>query len=326
MEENPNQPDKFQESAPPESPAPWRRSAPRVSVVLLVLLAACIFFSGVATVLSQLIVRAGAWDDRIMTGVFPTDATEAVRWQIRILLGLQHVSVFTGAGFLVVWLFYRGITRPVPGWPDYLQSRLWPGWRNALLGMLLLLASVPLVLYSFQINKMLPLPESFKMMEDQANEAIKVLLRMDHFGEFLGNLLLIALLPAVGEELVFRGIVQQQLMRRIANPWWALVLSAAIFSFFHFQFEGFLPRLLLGFLLGWLYWQTRNFWVPVIAHFFNNGIQVVGQYATGDSNSVVDLEKDIQVPWFVALLSLFMVLVTMRLIWQQNDSSKWHTD
>ena len=134
----------------------------------------------------------------------------------------------------------------------------------------------------------------------------------------MGNMLLIALLPAVGEELVFRGVVQQQLMRRIGNPWWALALSAAVFSFFHFQFEGFLSRVLLGFLLGWLYWETRNFWVPVIAHFFNNGVQVIAQYASNDKNSVVDLEQDVQVPWFVALLSLFMVLVTMRLIRQRG--------
>ena len=317
MDENPNRPDKFQTTSNPELAASWKPASPKVSAVLLALFAGCLFFAGISTVVCQAIVQIGGWDESLMSGMLPADALEPERWKMRFLLGLRHFATFSAAGFLTVWLFYRGITRPVPGWADYLQSRQWPSWRTAGLAALLLLVSVPLVLYLFQINKMLPLPDSFHEMEQQANEAIKALLRMDHFGEFLGNLTLIALLPAIGEEIVFRGVVQQQLMRRITNPWSALLVSAAVFSFFHFQFEGFLPRLLLGFLLGWLYWQTRNFWVPVIAHFFNNGIQIVGQYVAGDNSSVVDLEQDIQVPWFAALLSLFMIGVTMRLIRKQ---------
>jgi hypothetical protein len=319
MEENPNRPDMFQESAIPEPLVPWQIPAPKVRVILLALMSGCIFFALGSSFLSQLIVQVGGWNENLLSGIIDADAPAPERWQMRLLLGIQHFFSFAVAGFLVVWMMYRGITRSRPGWPDYLLSREMPGWRNALLGMLLLLVSVPLVLYLFQINKMIPMPEIFTEMEEKANKAIKVLLRMDNFGEFTGNMLLIALLPAVGEELVFRGVVQQQLMRRISNPWWALALSAAIFSFFHFQFEGFLSRVLLGFLLGWLYWETRNFWVPVIAHFFNNGVQVVAQYASNDKNSVVDLEQDVQVPWFVALLSLFMVLVTMRLIRQRGS-------
>ena len=77
--------------------------------------------------------------------------------------------------------------------------------------------------------------------------------------------------------------------------------------------------MLLGFLLGWLFWKTQNFWVPALAHFFNNGLQVVGQYLYGKKVSSVDLEQDIQVPWAFALISLFLVWVTMRFIWQTVD-------
>jgi membrane protease YdiL (CAAX protease family) len=154
---------------------------------------------------------------------------------------------------------------------------------------------------------------------------LKALLRMDNLGELLANLTVIALLPAIGEEIVFRGVVQQQLMRRIANPWVALAVSSAIFSFFHFQFEGFLPRLILGFLLGWLYWKTQNFWVPVLAHFFNNGLQVVGQYLYGKEVSTIDFEQDIQVPWFAAAISAFLVWTTMRWIGQTMDRKRDET-
>jgi len=174
--------------------------------------------------------------------------------------------------------------------------------------------SLPLVLYALNINQQLPLPEIFKMAGAQAEEALKGLLKMDNLAELFANIVLVALLPALGEELVFRGVVQQQLMRRIANPWVAILVSSIVFSAAHFQFDGFLPRMMLGFLLGWLYWRTRNFWVPVAGHFFNNGIQVVGQYLYSRELSTVDLEKEIQVPWEFAAISAFMVWAVMRLI------------
>jgi membrane protease YdiL (CAAX protease family) len=164
------------------------------------------------------------------------------------------------------------------------------------------------------------MPESFKLMEDQTDQILKGLLQMDHVGEFLANLTIIAVLPAIGEELVFRGVVQQQLMRRINNPWVAILVSAFIFSMAHFQFEGFLPRMLLGIILGWLYWQSRNFWVPVLAHFFNNGIQVAGQYLYGNKISSIDLEQDIAVPWPLALASAVMVWMVMRVLRQVTQN------
>jgi hypothetical protein len=142
---------------------------------------------------------------------------------------------------------------------------------------------------------------------------------MENMWELLANLTLIAILPAIGEELVFRGVIQQQLMRRIQNPWMTILLASVIFSAAHMQFEGFIPRMLLGFILGWLYWKTQNFWVPVLCHFFNNGLQVIGQYLYKQDLSTVDLEKDIQVPWQFAAISLFMIWAVVRLI-QQNLS------
>jgi membrane protease YdiL (CAAX protease family) len=133
-------------------------------------------------------------------------------------MGLGHFFMFLVSGALTVWIFYRGITQTQTSWPDYLQTRQWPRLTTLLLGILLMAASMPLVLYSLNINQQIPLPEFFKTAELQAAETLKGLLQMEHAGELLANLVIIALLPALGEELVFRGVVQQQLMRRIANP------------------------------------------------------------------------------------------------------------
>jgi uncharacterized protein len=298
---------------------PFQPYQPKVRIVLLAQIALFIIGAGFAGLLYIGLCQALGWDSNL---VLQADAPVAERWQVRIQLGLGHLFAFLASGWLTVWLFYRSLTGVLPDWPDYLKSRNAPPLLNTGLAILLMIVAVPLVLYSLNINQMVELPEFLKSMEDQNAEIIKGLLQMDHFGELLANLTIIAVLPALGEELVFRGVVQQQLMRRIANPWVALLVSAFIFSVAHFQFEGLLPRLLLGVILGWLYWYTRNFWVPVIAHFFNNGIQVLGQYLYGNKISSVDFEKDIIVPWQVALVSVFMVWVVVRLI----RTSKLHSD
>lgn len=290
---------------PPETTP--RMNNPRVRLVLIAQFALFVFCAGIY----QLIAMLAGWDQAPM---LTPAATEAERWMTRIQLGLGHVLSFGVAAFLTVWLFYRNISRQGPDWRDYLGVRRAPGLPLTGLTVLLMAVSLPLVLFLLNINQLIPLPETLKLAEKQTEDAIKGLLQMNHAGEFVANLFIIALLPAMGEELMFRGVVQQQLMRRIANPWLALLISAAVFSFVHFQFEGFLPRMLLGLILGWLYWRTHNFWVPVTAHFFNNALQVTGQYLYGKEISSVDLEQDIQVPWFAAALSAFLVWVTIRQI------------
>ncbi len=289
---------------------------PKVRIVLLTQIGLFIIGAGIGGLLYQGLCLAMGWDPSL---TLTADAPVAARWQVRIQLGLGHITAFLASGGLTVWFFYRSLTGILPDWPDYLKVRKAPSLKIAGLAILLMAVSVPLVLYTVNLNQMLELPELFKTMEDQTAEIIKGLLQMDHFGEFLANLTIIAVLPAIGEELVFRGVVQQQLMRRISNPWVAILVSAFIFSAAHFQFEGLLPRMILGVILGWLYWQTRNFWVPVIAHFFNNGIQVIGQYLYGNKISSVDLEKDITVPWEFAVMSVFMVWVVVRLIHSESS-------
>jgi uncharacterized protein len=287
--------------------------APRVSLVLLTQIMLMVFCSGIGVMLYYMICTIAGWDT---SAALSADSPLMVRWQVRLQLGLTHLFGFLVAGAVTVRIFYQGITQTQTGWPDYLQTRHWPQATELLLGILLMAFSLPLVLYTLTINQQLPLPEFFKSAGEQADEALKGLLHMDSWAEFVVNVVLVALLPALGEELVFRGVVQQQLMRRIANPWVAILVSAAVFSAAHFQFDGFLPRMMLGFLLGWLYWRTKNFWVPVAGHFFNNGLQVAGQYLYGKELTSIDLEKDVQVPWEFAAISVLMTWAVMRLIGQ----------
>ena len=119
--------------------------------------------------------------------------------------------------------------------------------------------------------------EYLKTLEETAKLATEKMLKADSFGGMFFNLLIVALIPAVGEELTFRGVVQQSLTRKM-NPHVAIFLSAAIFSFIHFQFYGFLPRMFLGLLLGYMFYITNSLWTSIAMHFANNGTVVVLYY------------------------------------------------
>ena len=296
-------------------PLPTQRPfEPRVRVVLLVLFAAILGGMLLGPMLFQLLATVFGWNTEAITGgTFSAEADGTERTQMRLFLGLSHFTTFVLSGAFTVWIFYKGPqVNGLPHWADYLGTRRWPDARTLGLAVLLMLVSMPLVLFLYNVNKALPLPDLLRNLESDTNEALKGLLNMQGIGELLANLLIIALIPAIGEELLFRGVLQQQLMRRIANPLIAILAAALIFSFIHFQFEGFLSRALLGVLLGWMYWKTGNFWIPVTAHFFNNGLQVVGQYLYGQEISTIDLEQDIDIPWAAALLSAVLVWGIVR--------------
>jgi len=302
-----------------QSPPPYRPE-PKVRLVLLVQVALFLLFLLLGLLLFQLISTVAGWDSsNILLGQLKADAPPSERWLMRLFIALSSPLPFVASGFATAWIFYRRLSPGFPGWRDYLGLHRWPSPRRIGQAGLLLIVAMPVVLFLLLFSKQLPMPEILRSMEDSTDEMLKGLLQMDHPGELLANLLLIGFLPALGEELVFRGVLQQQLMRRVANPWVAIVVTATIFSAIHGQFDGFLSRLLLGFLLGWLYWRTKNLWVPVTAHFLNNGLQVIGQYLFHNQVSTVDLEKDVDVPWFAAVVSAVILVGIMR--WIDKDAA-----
>lgn len=115
--------------------------------------------------------------------------------------------------------------------------------------------------------------------EDQALELTTAFLKMDGLLDLMIAIFIVAVLAAVGEELFFRGTLQQLLQEWTQSGHVAIFITAFAFSFFHFQFYGFFPRLLLGVFLGYLLLWSKNIWYPIVAHFLFNGIQVVATYA-----------------------------------------------
>jgi len=119
------------------------------------------------------------------------------------------------------------------------------------------------------------LEERMRAAENKAELMTNTLLNMQSNGDFFFNMIVVALMPAICEELMFRGLLQKVLGLWTGNMHAAVFLSAFIFSFIHFQFYGFIPRLLLGAAYGYLFWWSGSLWVTILAHFTNNGLQVL---------------------------------------------------
>ncbi|HEY9045626.1 MAG TPA: type II CAAX endopeptidase family protein [Ohtaekwangia sp.] len=166
-----------------------------------------------------------------------------------------------------------------------------------------LIVMVFMITNSFFIewNKDIHLPSGIeewaKSTEEQLGELTEYLTSFDSQAQVFLALIVIAVLPAIGEELVFRGIIQREFFRASNNIHLAIWTSAAIFSAIHLQFYGFVPRMLLGALFGYVYYWSGNLWIPVLAHFINNGFTVIAMYLYQQGSVKMDIESSEAAPW-----------------------------
>lgn len=152
-----------------------------------------------------------------------------------------------------------------------------------------------------------------KLKETQAEEMTKFFLSVDSLAGLGINLVMIALLPAIGEELVFRSVLQPYMMVFVRNKHIALVLTALIFSFIHFQFYGLIPRFALGLFLGYFYYWSGSIFVSMLMHFVNNGAAVLGFYLyhNGYTNTSMEDMGSTTSLGYVAL----SIIIVIGLMW-----------
>jgi uncharacterized protein len=162
--------------------------------------------------------------------------------------------------------------------------------------------------------------------EDALMELTKVLTGFQSTQDLLLGFVVIALLPGIGEELVFRGLIQNEFKRSTGNAHLAIWAAAFLFSAIHMQFFGFVPRILLGALFGYLYHWSGNLFVPMFAHFFHNGFTLLMLYLYKTGTIELDMESNEAAPWpwvFVGTIATFALLFYFRKLYtgkQQTGS------
>lgn len=141
-----------------------------------------------------------------------------------------------------------------------------------------------------------------KNIESQLVEVTKYITSFTNVGQYLFGVFVIAILAGIGEEIVFRGLVQPAFFKATGNIHAAIWISAIFFSAFHLQFYGFFPRVILGAMFGYLYFWSGNLWVPIFAHFVNNFFAVSSIYFGLNELPGMETENPEQAPWYVVLV------------------------
>jgi uncharacterized protein len=156
-----------------------------------------------------------------------------------------------------------------------------------------------------------------KESEGSAGELTKFLTNFKTPSQLFVAMVVVAVLAGISEELIFRGVLQNITLRAFGNPHVAIWFAAFVFSFIHLQFYGFFPRMLLGALFGYLYYWTKNIWVPIFAHFVNNGFTLLMAYLYSTKAVEVNIEDTKSVPLTMALGSLLLTALILRWIFQK---------
>ena len=157
------------------------------------------------------------------------------------------------------------------------------GMSPMLLVILMMMSVIPFINYMAEINMKMEIPiraldELLRSLENTAEEMMVAFTATKSIGGLLMNMLMIGVIAAVGEELIFRGLLQNLISDLIKNIHLAILVTALLFSAFHFQFFSFLPRFFLGVILGYLMYYGQSIWYPILAHFVNNAMGVVYYY------------------------------------------------
>ncbi len=186
---------------------------------------------------------------------------------------------------------------------NYLRLNINPGIIALVLVFLIMLCALPIIAWTEQLNHKMVLPEALSGLENWMKSSEAYLKQVtDAFmkdmngGDLALNLFVIAFMAAISEEFLFRGVVQRSIIDHTRNIHFGIWVTAILFSAIHMQFYGFLPRMLLGAMLGYMYVWSGSLWLSIWAHFVNNGTAVVliyleqqGTIATGETGEAEEV-------------------------------------
>lgn len=283
----------------------------------LLLIGICIFSLFVVSLIGTIILAR-------MTGMKLTELTDISKWDyskadviflIRGMQVVQFIGLFVIPVFICARLFSTNISK-------YLGLRKPSNPFYFLTAVAAMIIAIPLVNFLGELNNLVHFPKAvegwMKRSEAEAAKTVQALLSKHTIKDLILNLICIAGLAAVGEELLFRSMIQRLLIKMFRTPWPGIIITAFLFSAMHMQFYGFLPRFSLGILLGVIYWYSGSLWTAILAHFVYDGLLIVlvyfnpGMLNEGNGHKVTN----------IALIGSFSFLLVVLLIeWMRKKTT-----
>jgi len=239
---------------------------------------------------------------------------------LKYLQTLQAIGLFIVPAFIIGYLFDQNTF-------NYLSFKKRIFLPSILSVAVIMICSLPLINYLAKLNSEMQLPEFLnqveiwmKEKEMAAQEITEAFLKMDSLGMLAFNILMIGILPAIGEELIFRGVLQRIFTEWTKNIHWGILIAAILFSGMHMQFYGFLPRFILGVLFGYLFFWSGSIWVPITAHFVNNTTAILVYYLYPESQT--EKIENFGATEGTYIFLIISSLIVFYLLWQFYRNNK----
>jgi membrane protease YdiL (CAAX protease family) len=186
----------------------------------------------------------------------------------------------------------------------------------------------PLVSFLLEWNMAINVPDWISEYDKKSDDIVEAFLKMNNYWDLVFNIIILAVIPAIGEELLFRGLLQQSLIKKTGNIHIAIFITALIFSAFHLHFSGLFPRILLGLVLGYLFYWSKSLWIPIIAHFLNNAMLVVVSYPDFKSFNFIQNDQHLDssivndTSIYLVFFSFISVMLLMFLFYKNSRIKK----
>jgi len=288
------------------------RLSPLAKIFLLGLITLfCLLLSSALSVFLSMLLFNYSLNDIYWIISHPTSETIHV---VKFFQIVQSVFLFIVPALIAAWLFSHNLS-------GYIYANKPPDVKTLLLVLCSIIVAVPVLNYITMLNNRLDLPEwmgnienKMKELEENADWLTRLFLNSEDAYDLTVNIFMIAILPAIGEEFLFRGVLQRLFIEWTKNKHAGVILVAFLFSFIHFQFFGFVPRFLLGLYFGYLMLWSSTIWVPVAGHFVNNVLAVIYYHFSAKPMGETTMDKIGTEPsgnfaLYVSVVSVIVILV-----------------
>lgn len=269
--------------------------------ILVGLVGAGLLFGGILSV-AIIFAKLGMAKGSDINALLKPENVDLIRW-------LQIISTFFM--FFIPAVVYARIVSKKP--LQYLGYNRWLKIEQVVLVILIMIACLPLVGALAELTEKIPLSaalaKKFKEAEENYQKQVELIMVMKTGVDFIWSLIIVAILPAIFEETVFRGGLQNLLTKWIKLPVLAIIITSIVFSAVHFSFYGFFARMALGIVLGLIYYHSGNIWLNILAHLFNNGAAVTFTYfQMQKTGKLPEKELESTMPLWMGALALIIII------------------
>ncbi|HNP49358.1 MAG TPA: CPBP family intramembrane metalloprotease [Bacteroidia bacterium] len=301
----------------------WANNSPYSKFLISVgiILLCAVFSTLVSTLLSSAIYQVNFAELQTLLNNLEDPRAIAI---LKLVQTISAIGTFVVPPFLIAYLI-----DPEP--LTFLGVNKMANLRSIVMVVLVVMAAVPVINLLGELNSSMHLPGFLKAVEDWMRDSedraaglTKAFLEMPDATTMLFNLFMVALIPAIGEELLFRGIVQRIFSSWSKNIHVGVWMAAFLFSAMHMQFYGFIPRLLLGAMLGYLFVWSGSLWLSITAHFVNNAAAIIFTFLFQHRVSSIDVDtvgtKEGDV--LSVLISLALTISLLYMIYKSESQKR----